>query len=92
LFAGPEYCFYYKVAYTNLHVLICLLFGGALPLLYFIALLALSVQYFVDRLSLTYFYRIPPKFSDKLTKMTIKLMSFVPVLMLACTFWLHTNK
>lgn len=46
----------------------------------------------IERLSLTYFYRIPPKFSDKLTLLNIKIMSFAPISSLFLTFWLHTNK
>jgi hypothetical protein len=61
--AGPEYCFYYKCSTSNLIVFTCLIFGPALPILYFVGLVAIGVQYFIDRLALTYFYRLPPKYS-----------------------------
>ena len=74
LHAGPEYCIYYKCANTNMMVFITLIFGPALPILYFISLCSLCCQYFIERLTLAYFYRIPPKFSDKLTLLNIKIM------------------
>ena len=92
LYAGPEYPFYYKCANTNLMVFICLIFGPAMPLLYFISLFALAIQYTTDRLLLTYFYRIPPKFSEKLTLQNIRIISFVPIFSLMFTFWAFTNK
>ena len=64
LHAGPEYCIYYKCTKTNMVVFITLIFGPALPILYIICVLSLWSQYLVERLSLAYFYRIPPKFSD----------------------------
>jgi hypothetical protein len=67
MYAGPEYLFFYKVANCNLMVFITLIFGSAYPILYFIALCSIGTQYLVERLSLTYFYRLPPKFNEKIT-------------------------
>ena len=63
LHAGPEYNFYYKTANTTIMVFITLIFGPALPILYVISLITIGSAYFIDRLSLTYFYRLPPKYS-----------------------------
>lgn len=92
LYAGPEYCFYYKCANINMMVFITLLFGSAMPMLYIICLFSIGIQYFIERLSLTYFYRLPPKFNDRCTMLNIKLMSCAPLLSLFLTFWLYTNK
>jgi len=43
LHAGPEYCFYQKAANTNMIVVISLIFGPALPILYYIGLLAIAI-------------------------------------------------
>jgi len=91
LHAGPEYCICYKCANTNMMVFITLIFGPALPILYVISPFQ-YVQYFIERLTLAYFYRIPPKFSDKLTLLNIKIMQFAPIPSLMFTFWLYGNK
>lgn len=65
--AGPTYDFYYKCAYVNMVVIITLIFGPVYPMLYLIGAMSLANFYFMERLMLTYFYRIPPKFSEDLT-------------------------
>ena len=92
LYAGPEYCFYYKSANAILMVFITLIFGSIFPILYVIALFSLGVQYVIERLSLTYFYRIPPKYDVSVTKQTLRLMTVAPLLSLMFTFWVYTNK
>ena len=67
LYAGPEYCFHFKSANTNLIVFTSLIFGPMMPILYFMCLYSIGIQYFMERVTLTYFYRLPPKFSEKLT-------------------------
>jgi hypothetical protein len=68
LYAGPEYCFHQKAANTNMIVIICLIFGACYPILYWIGVLAIAIQYFMERVLLTYFYRLPPKFTTKITQ------------------------
>ena len=92
LHAGPEYNFYYKTANTTIMVFITLIFGPALPILYVISLITIGSAYFVDRLALTYFYRLPPKYSEKLTLLNLKIMSFAPIISLFYTFWLYNNQ
>lgn len=64
---GPNYLIQYKTSNTIICVFSCLIFGQALPMLYVLGLFALTIQYIIDRMSLTYFYRLPPKFKAKLT-------------------------
>jgi hypothetical protein len=79
LYAGPEYLFFYKVANVNLIVFITLIFGSVFPILYFIALCSIGTQYIVERLSLTYFYRLPPKFTEAITIHHLEIMSWAPL-------------
>jgi hypothetical protein len=90
--AGPEYPFYIKFSNTNLVVFVCILFGGSMPMLFAIAMLAIAVQYFMDRLALTYFYRLPPKFGEQLNITSLKLMSVAPVIGLCILLWQYTNR
>lgn len=67
IYAGPPYLFYYQCANMNSLIIICFMFGPAIPYLYTIALIGIAIQYFCDRLTMAYFYRMPPQFSTKLT-------------------------
>ena len=92
LHAGPDYPFYYKVANTNLMVFACFMFGGSMPVLYIIGMAATAITYFMDRVTLTYFYRLPPKFTEKINIDSLKLMSFAPLFGLMILFWQYTNR
>ena len=92
LHAGPEYCFFYKCANTNLVAFICLIFGGSLPLLYLIGMVAILNQYIMERLSLTYLYKLPPIYNDKMTKSSTNIISFAPLIALSILLWQFTNK
>ena len=92
LYAGPEYCFYYKCAQTKILVFMCMIFGPAFPILYLICLVGIIIQYFLERILLTYFYKLPPKFSHQLTLQNIRIIQLCPVFTLALTLWFYTNK
>lgn len=92
LHAGPEYAFYYKCSNANIAVFSCLIFGPCLPLLYGVGLLSILIQFLNDRLTLTYFYRLPPKYSEKLTIQCLRILSVVPIISLPFTFWIYTNQ
>jgi hypothetical protein len=67
LHAGPRYDFSSKFASTNFLIFFTVMFGSMLPILYPIALVGIVIQLTMDKLLLTYFYRLPPKYSEKLT-------------------------
>ena len=85
--AGPEYLFYYKAAITKLSMLVILIMGSCMPAFYLLGIIALACQYIVDRLMLSYFYRIPPMYSEILTLETIDLMKYVTPINLIMLFW-----
>jgi hypothetical protein len=90
--AGPEYAFYYQVSKTTVTVLICLSLGGLLPLLYPIGLLACAVQYTTERLSLAYFYRLPPRYGTQLGMIAATMITYAAPLSFALMLWQYTNK
>jgi len=67
--AGPEYSFHYKAATTYVIVYAGLIFGPLMPLLNFVVLNSLIIQYIMDKILLTYFYRKPPPHCNQLSKM-----------------------
>lgn len=89
--AGPEYPFYNQIAQTKITLWICLLLGPCMPVMYAVALLALSIQYVTDRLTLAYFHRLPPMYSDRLTLSLVTSMTNIPLVQLGIVFWLYTN-
>lgn len=91
LHAGPEYPFYYRCAYLNMVSIICIFFGPAFPHLYFIGLISVFNFYIMERLTLTYFFRIPPKFNESLTLQIISNISWIPIFSLMLSFWMYTN-
>lgn len=89
--AGPDYPFQLKVASVNAVLFMTLFLGAAFPIFYPIALLAIMVQYFVERFTLARFYRLPPKFSLDLTLLNLNILSYAPLCCLVLSFWLFGN-
>lgn len=63
-----------------------------MPIFYLIGVIALGVQYVIDRLTLAYFYRLPPMYTELMTIVTLELMSWVPLATLSILFWQYTNR
>lgn len=89
--AGPDYPFQLKVASINAVLFMTLFLGTAFPVFYPIALLALAIQYIVERCTLARFYRLPPKFSLDLTLLNLNILSYAPIFCLILSFWLFGN-
>lgn len=92
LHAGPRYDFSSKFASTNFVIFFTIMFGSMLPILYPISLVGIVIQLVMDKLLLTYFYRLPPKYSEKLTIQNIMLMLFAPILGLMLNYWAFGNR
>jgi hypothetical protein len=65
--------------------------GAVFPIFYSIAVIAILIQYIVERLTLALFYRLPPKFSLDLTLLNLKILSYGPIFGLLLSFWLFGN-
>ena len=91
IYSGPEYVSYIKVSFILKHIYITMFFGLALPIVFPIATLAILNQYVFDKLSLAYFYRIPPKFDDKLIQTAVRMLMYAPILGLAFSYWILGN-
>jgi len=89
--AGPDYPFQLKVASLNAVLFITIFLGAAFPMFYAIALVAIIVQYTIERYTLARFYRLPPKFSLDLTLQNINLLSYAPLFNLLICFWFFGN-
>ena len=67
------------------------MYGLALPLLFPIALISFFVVYMVERLTLTYYFRKPPMYDEKMNAAAISLLKWAPVFMMAFGYWAMGN-
>jgi hypothetical protein len=61
-------------------------------MLYLIGMIAIGNQYIMERLSLTYLYRLPPNYNEKMTKSSLNILSFAPLFALSILLWQYTNR
>jgi len=67
------------------------MFGLALPVLFPIALLAFFVLYVTEKLTLTYFYKKPPMYDEKLNDAALGILKWAPIAMMMFGFWIMGN-
>jgi len=90
--AGPEYNFVTKTASLNCVLFITLVFGAAFPVFYLIAVVAVIIQYSVERYTLACFYRLPPKHSLSMTQTNASILLYAALTSSVTSFWLFGNK
>ena len=81
----------YKYAAILNQIWVTLMYGVAIPILFPIAAFAMFNYYMVDRFLLTYYYRKPPIYDDKLNKAALSAMIYSPLLMLFFGYWCMGN-
>ena len=62
-----------------------------MPLLFPIAAFSYFNVWWLERLNLAYFFKLPPSMDDKLTNNAVKVLSMAPLLLLFNGFWMVTN-
>jgi hypothetical protein len=92
LYVGPQFDISARYATVFTIVYVTLLFGIGMPVLFPIAAWNLIVIYLVERYVLAYFYRVPPTMDDRLVKNAMETLKFAPLLFLANSFWMLTNR
>lgn len=92
LHAGPEYMMHFKYSSIMTTTFVTFMYGLALPLLFPIALLSFSALYTVERLTLTYYYRKPPMFDEKMNSAAISVLKWAPFFMMSFGYWCFGNK
>ena len=68
-----------------------LLYGTAMPILYFIAFLTYVIFYVTEKLCVFYYYKQPPNLDAKMTINTLDILRWAPFLNLAFSFWYLGN-
>lgn len=68
------------------------MYGLAIPLLFPIACIYFIVLYIVEKLSLTYQFKKPPMYDEKLNVSVIGTLKWAPVFMMIFGYWIMSNK
>lgn len=69
-----------------------LFYGLALPILFPIAMLTFVNIYVIEKLTITYWYKKPPVYDDKINRIALGLMRWAPICFFTFGYWLMTNK
>lgn len=91
LYAGPEYDMHVKYSALMNMLFVCFMYGLAIPLLFPISLVGLTVLYFVEKFAITYFYRKPPMFDEKMNTLAITTLQWAPVYTMFFGYWCLSN-
>jgi hypothetical protein len=72
-------------------VMVCMMYGVALPIMFPIAAFTCFNYYIVDRFLITYYYQRPPIYDDKLNNAALSTMKIAPIIMLFFGYWCMGN-
>jgi hypothetical protein len=89
---GPEYAIHYRYSSIVKAIIICLMYGPALPILYPITFVTMIVMVINERLVIFYYNREPPTFDDDMTVWSIKISEWTLWLSLPFSFWIMGNR
>eukprot|EP00347_Sterkiella_histriomuscorum_P007945 403346963 len=92
LYSGPDYMMHFKYSAMLNMTFVTFMYGLALPLLFPIACSYFIIHYTVERLCLTYYFKKPPMFDEKLNKSVLNTMKWAPVFMMLFSYWVMGNK
>ena len=70
---------------------VCFMYGLAIPMLFPISLMAFTVLYTMEKLTITYCFRQPPMFDEKLNESAISKMKWAPIFMMFFGYWCLSN-
>jgi hypothetical protein len=68
------------------------MYGLAIPLLFPIAVVYLLVMYAIERLCITYYFKKPPMFDEKLNESALGTLKWAPIFMMAFGWWIFGNQ
>lgn len=91
MYSGPEYRIYYQYSAILNVIFVTFMYGISLPLLFPIALGFFILFYIFEKITITYAYRKPPMYDDKIHQKALFLMQWAPFVMMIFTFWILGN-
>jgi len=92
IFLGPEFHMDFRYSQLLVNFYICFMYQGGMPLMPILGFFSFFVAYWVDKFLFCNFYRIPPMYSDTMSKTATGFVGYGIVVHLLMTIWMYGNK
>lgn len=92
IYSGSDYLIHFKYSAILNVVFVTFMYGLAIPLLFPLACLFFIIFFVVERLALTYSYKKPPMYDEKLNESAIATLKWAPVFMMIFGYWIMGNR
>ena len=92
LHSGPNYMVHQKYSQLFNVTFVTCLYGAGMPLLFPIAALSYFNIYWLEKLNVAWFYKLPPSMDDKLMRNAVSVLSLAPLMFLFNGYWMVTNR
>lgn len=92
LYSGADYVIHFKYSGIINIIYITMMYGVGMPILFIVAGFNFLNQYMCERIIVSYGMRQPPALDDKLTKNTVEMLKYAPLLWLFNGYWMLSNQ
>eukprot|EP00349_Pseudokeronopsis_sp_Brazil_P009932 CAMPEP_0202979240 /NCGR_PEP_ID=MMETSP1396-20130829/85450_1 /ASSEMBLY_ACC=CAM_ASM_000872 /TAXON_ID= /ORGANISM="Pseudokeronopsis sp., Strain Brazil" /LENGTH=138 /DNA_ID=CAMNT_0049718583 /DNA_START=1427 /DNA_END=1843 /DNA_ORIENTATION=+ len=92
LYSGPDFLMHFKYSAILNVVFVTFMYGLDLPMLFPLAFAFFVIQYIAERLCITYFFKKPPMFDEKLNASALDTLKWAPLFMLFFGYWALGNR
>lgn len=92
VYSGPNYLMHFKYSSLLNNIFVTFMYGLAIPILFPICLFAIIILYMVERFQITYVYKKPPMYDEKLNNAALSILKWAPFALFLFGFWLMGNK
>jgi len=92
LFLGPEFHMDFRYSQLLVNFYICFMYQSGMPLMCVLGFLSFFLAYWVDKFLFCNFYRIPPMYSDTMSRTATMWVGYGIVVHLLMTIWMYGNK
>ena len=90
--SGPNIMINQRYASSLTVVFVCFMYGTAMPVLFWFALVYCILKYFCDKFLLVFVYRKPPMLDDALHNRTLRIFHWVVVIFALNSYWMLSNR
>lgn len=91
VYLGPPFRLNYRYTQLLVNFYICWMYAISMPILPIIGFLSFFCSYWIDKYLFCNFYRIPPKYSDKIGSRSTSLIGYAIVLHILMSCWMLGN-
>ena len=91
LYAGPIYLMHFRYSSVIVQVYVAFMYGLLMPIMFPIVTVGIFNMYFMERMTLAYYYKQPPMFDEKLNRRALSLLKGAPIAMFLMSYWAFGN-